>query len=465
MDAGLLDVLHHARNEHVLAIAERVDVDLDRVGEIAVEQQRVLSEHRVDLAGLVVGIARLDVRRHEAGQHAEEIIVERGLIVDDRHRPPAQDIGGAHHQRQAEIRGDKSRLFNGIGDPVLGLLQAQFVKQALEPVAVLGKVDRIDRRAQDRRARLFDRARELERGLAAELHDHALQRSLFALLGENREHVLRGQRLEIEAIRRVVIRRDRLRIAIDHDRLVARLAQRERGVAAAIVELDPLPDPVRTAAEDDDLAALGRVRLAGRRSPERRFIGRVHIGRRRGELGGAGVDALVDRRTPSPAARAGDHGLLDIGERGEARVGEARRLQGAQIARVFRQAEPAHLALERDHICDLFEKPRVDLGGVVDVGDAHAVAHDLRDLEQPIRRRLADRGAHRVDVVALAEALDLDFVEAGEPRLQRAQRLLQQFGEGTADRHRLAHRLHRRRQHGDGAGNFSKAKRGILVTI
>ena len=59
MDAGLLDVLHDAGDEHVLAVGERVDVDLDGVGEVAVDQQRVLAEQRVDLAGLVVRIATL----------------------------------------------------------------------------------------------------------------------------------------------------------------------------------------------------------------------------------------------------------------------------------------------------------------------------------------------------------------------------------------------------------------------
>ena len=42
-------------------------------------------------------------------------------------------------------------------------------------------------------------------------------------------------------------------------------------------------------------------------------------------------------------------------------------------------------------------------------------------------------------------------VEAG---LQRAQRLLQRFGEGAADRHRLADRLHRGGQHRLGAGEL-----------
>jgi hypothetical protein len=81
---------------------------------------------------------------------------------------------------------------------------------------------------------------------------------------ENLEHVLGGQRLEIKPIGRVVVGAHRLRIAIDHDRLEPRVAEREGGMAAAIVELDALPDPVGPAAEDDDLAPLGNLRLVDR---------------------------------------------------------------------------------------------------------------------------------------------------------------------------------------------------------
>ncbi len=42
VDAGLLDVLHDAGDERVLAVGEAVDVDLDGVGQIAVDQQRAL---------------------------------------------------------------------------------------------------------------------------------------------------------------------------------------------------------------------------------------------------------------------------------------------------------------------------------------------------------------------------------------------------------------------------------------
>ena len=40
MDPGLLDVLHDPRDPHLLAVAERVDVDLDRVLQEAVQEDR-----------------------------------------------------------------------------------------------------------------------------------------------------------------------------------------------------------------------------------------------------------------------------------------------------------------------------------------------------------------------------------------------------------------------------------------
>ena len=42
MDAGLLDVLHDGADVDVLAVAERVDVDLDRVLEEAVDEHGVV---------------------------------------------------------------------------------------------------------------------------------------------------------------------------------------------------------------------------------------------------------------------------------------------------------------------------------------------------------------------------------------------------------------------------------------
>ena len=161
------------------------------------------------------------------------------------------------------------------------------------------------------------RLRELERRLPAVLHDHAL--GLFDL--DDLEHVLERQRLEVQAIGGVVVGRHGFRVAVDHDGFVAVLAQRERGVHAAVVELDALPDPVRAAAEHDDLVAIGRVGLA------LVLVGRVHVGGGRGELGRARVHALVHRAHAEGAAQRAHRGFVGAGELREARIGEALALE------------------------------------------------------------------------------------------------------------------------------------------
>jgi hypothetical protein len=98
-------------------------------------------------------------------------------------------------------------------------------------------------------------SRQAQRRLAAELHDDADQLAAtgagrLALGGDHLEHVLDGQRLEVEPVRGVVVGGHRLRVAVDHHGLVARRRQRHGRVHAGVVELDPLADPVRPAAQD-----------------------------------------------------------------------------------------------------------------------------------------------------------------------------------------------------------------------
>ena len=60
----------------------------------------------------------------------------------------------------------------------------------------------------------------------------------------------------------VVVSRHRLRIRVDHDGLIAGVAEREGCLAATVVELNPLADAIGPAAQDHDapLVAL-RSRL------------------------------------------------------------------------------------------------------------------------------------------------------------------------------------------------------------
>ena len=180
---------------------------------------------------------------------------------------------------------------------MLGGREPGLVQHPAERAPLLGEVDRRGRGADDRDARVGQPLGETERGLPAELADHTGDRAGLPLGVHDLEDVLEGERLEVQPVGRVVVGRHGLGVAVDHDRLVAGLGERQRRVHAGVVELDALPDPVRPGAEDDHgfLVAGRDLRLL--------VVRRVVVRRGRGELGGAGVHGLVDR--PDAQARAG----------------------------------------------------------------------------------------------------------------------------------------------------------------
>ena len=131
----------------------------------------------------------------------------------------------------------------------------------------------------------FERQREIQRRLAAELDDDAIGLLDVA----NVQDLFERERLEVQAIAGVVIRRDGLRIAVHHDRFMIELGQRVGGVAAAVIELDALPDAVRAAAEDHDFLAIARVGFVFR------FVARIKIGREAFKFRRAGIHAIEHR--------------------------------------------------------------------------------------------------------------------------------------------------------------------------
>jgi hypothetical protein len=194
-------------------------------------------------------------------------------------------------------------------DAVGGLEQTELVDERGEPLAVLRQIDRVGRGAEDRDACVLERLREVERGLPAELDDHAHEGAVPLLDVEDLEHVLRGQRLEVQAVGGVIVGRHRFRVAVDHDRLIARIRERETRMAATIIELDPLPDPVRAATEDDDLAPVSRLALALGLAEARRFVSRIHVRRLGVEFRRASVDPLEHRTHAQTMPQRADFGF------------------------------------------------------------------------------------------------------------------------------------------------------------
>ena len=243
----------------------------------------------------------------------------------------------------------------------------------------------------DRHAGLLQPARQLQRRLAAELDDDALR----ALQVHDLHDVLEGQRLEVQAVRGVVVRGDGFRVAVDHDRFVADLLQREGGVHAAIVELDALADAVRPAAEDDDLLPAGRRRLA------LLLVGRVQIGRGGGELGGAGVHALEHRTDAGLQPGLAHDVFLDAEQRGQAAVGEALALEGAHGRRPAAAACPRHArgASHRIRSSICARNHWIDAGQLADLGAGQPVAEGVGHVQQPVGARHPQLAPQQVHVV------------------------------------------------------------------
>jgi len=301
MHAGLLDVLHDAADQHVRAVAHRVHVDLDGQIEKAVEQHRAVvgNFHRID-----------------------HVLTQVILVEHHFHGAPAEHVARTHDQRETDFaRHDHGRLLGarrGIG----GLLELQARHQFLEPLPVLGDIDAVGRGPDDRRAGGGQRTRQLERRLAAVLHDHPHGLFLF----DDLHDIFERERLEIQAVGRVVIRRHRLRIAIHHDGFKAILAQRHGGVHAAVIEFDALTDAIRSPAEDHDLAPRRGRGLAFL------LVGRIQVRGGGRKFGRAGIDALVHRVQPQLAPLLAHRRLIAGREMGDARIGKTLALEGAHAS-------------------------------------------------------------------------------------------------------------------------------------
>jgi hypothetical protein len=140
MDAGLLNVLHDAANDHIFAVGECVHVNLDRVFEEVIDQYRA-----------VLGI--LDGFFHVAD--------DGFFVVGDNHGASAEHIRRTHQHRIADLGGSGDGFFQRRGHCSGRLRDPEFVEQFAEAFAVFGEIDVFGRGADDLYACGFQREREI----------------------------------------------------------------------------------------------------------------------------------------------------------------------------------------------------------------------------------------------------------------------------------------------------------------
>jgi hypothetical protein len=127
------------------------------------------------------------------------------------------------------------------------------------------------------------------------------------------------------------------------------------------------------------------------------LVGRVHVGGTGGELGGAGIDALVDRAHAQCMAALAHRRLGRLQQLGQTTVGETLALEVAQFFAVNEENSLPCVKLQDldlDDLLDLRQEPRIDLGQVENFVERHADAEGIGDVPEALRRgpsQLLDR--------------------------------------------------------------------------
>ncbi len=427
VDAGFLDVLHDAADVQLLAVEQGIDVDFHGVLEELVDQQRRRQASGDDRIGL--GLL----------QRTIDVLAQLGVVIDDFHASSAEHVARAHQHRVSDgVRG-LAGLVQAQGGAVTRRVHVRLLQHLAEKLTVFGQVDGFRSGAEDRHAGGLQTCGERQRRLAAELHDNALDRTHLLLGLVDLQHILEGERFEVQAVGHVVIRGHGLRIAVDHDGVIV-LAQFLHRVHAGVVELDALADAVRTGTEDDHRLAfawtqLGLVRIAG-----------VVIRRGRVEFGRAGVDGLVHRAEVIRPAQFADGVLAFVSETaqmGDLHIGQACELRLLQqsLRQLFGVLDLQSGLVDQRELAD---EPRIDLGGVKDLLFGGAAPQGSLNLQVTVLGRGLD---------GLEQLLDLFLrrlvaipVEAHVALVDGAHRLTEGLLEVAAEGHGLAHGLHRRGQ-------------------
>ena len=122
VNARLLDVLHHAPDDHPRPVRDGIHIDLDRVLEELVDEDRVLGRHP-------------DRLLHELAQIL--------IVVDDPHRAPAEHVRRPDEDGIADPGGNRLGLVEGARGGAGRLVEPELGEERAEALTILGAVDRV----------------------------------------------------------------------------------------------------------------------------------------------------------------------------------------------------------------------------------------------------------------------------------------------------------------------------------
>ena len=440
VNTGLLDMLQNAADVDLFAIAQGVDIGLDRTLQEAIEVHRVVGANARSLG---------------------HVIAQMLGIVGDHHAAAAQHVARTYQQRVANVRGHGLGLLKRGGLARRRVHDAQLVEQGGKTLAILGKVDGIGLGTHDVHAALLEHARQLKRGLAAERHHDAVG----ALNIDDVHDILVGERLKVKAVGRVVVGRNGLGIAVDHDGLKTAGRQCIARMHAAVIELNALANTVGAGAQDHRLGLVRRRGLIGshallgiRARAVDVLVRLVVIFRGARELRSAGIDRLHAGNHAQTLAIGAHKALVRAGQRGD--LGVARAVLLEQTHRVgvdILHTQAADALLDLHHVVDTVEVPRIDTADGMDTRNVPAAAQGLDHKEDA----MLGRGCHGLSELVVAQLIGTLFATGANALvsvLQRAHGFAEGLLKGAANRHDLAHGLHARGERGVGTLELLEGK-------
>ena len=215
-------------------------------------------------------------------------ISDTGLAASPRLRNLAQLVGVAresgaaasederrsHDHGIADVLGDRDRFLEPVRQPGARDGEADLLHRGLERRAVLGRVDRLDTRADQldtepvEHPRVVEPDRDVQRGLATE----GREQRVGSLSFDDPRDELDIQGLDVGRVGELRIRHDRRRVRVDEDHAEAFAAQQTTRLRAGVVELARLADDDGTTPHDEDGVEVGALGHGGYRISAMRSV-------------------------------------------------------------------------------------------------------------------------------------------------------------------------------------------------
>mmetsp|Transcript_34549 Transcript_34549/g.108293 ORF Transcript_34549/g.108293 Transcript_34549/m.108293 type:complete len:324 (+) Transcript_34549:1350-2321(+) len=246
------------------------------------------------------------------------------------------------------------------------------------------------------------------------------------------EDSLQAQLLEVEPVALIEVSRHSLRVAVDHDGLLALSNQSAQAQHGAVVKLDAASNPVSPATHNHDAMVVeGNVTLSS-------VVGHVEIVGLSWELGRKGVnlfdnwsDAHPDSQLAGLSLRAADP-LADLPVGEASLLGQEHHVLGNRLLVVV-----AEIVGEDSEVLELAQEPSVNLGDLVDAVDrVPSVVEGVGDGVDSVG---SGTGKLLVSLLVRELGKGLKALPGG---VDHPHGLLDALGEVTGNRHDLSNRSH-----------------------